>query len=377
MEQLLRVLFYFTRAISRKLYVRSIALFVTITLTACQTTETHDPTPVSSDFTKHPFHSVEQFRNDNFVNVHDPNQCKEIESLGAGELIQPNIIDRGILCLLTHKISNFEAQEIADAAEIAYQKVADFLEIKFPRKFTIIVREESSEKYPRAKSALGRIIVPYSSFKRRIEDGILIHEITHSLMGRSGPYIKNVDSDANVGARYNWYSSRLLDEGLASFLAVKLAVGGWGTKYNAHLLTLRHLLDKIKDGQLKVLHKNQELFRIHGEINTYTKVGIRYIFASSFIRYLIENGGISRLLQIYRGKDITQLQDDWVAYLDEDYNRLDDTLLRGRTIFNVSRTSDILVCRRMGIDDNFVREGIRRTLNKEKCQVILNSLSSS
>ncbi len=217
MEQLLRVLFYFTRAISRKLYVRSIALFVTITLTPCQTTETHDPTPVSSDFTKHPFHSVEQFRNYNFVNVHDPNQCKEIEFLGAGELVQPNIIDRGILSLLTHKISNFEAQEIADA---------DFLEIKFPRKITIIVREESSEKYPRAKSALGRIIVPYSSFKRRIEDGILIHEITHSLMGRSGPYIKNVDSDANVGARYNWYSSRLLDEGLASFLAVKLAVGG-------------------------------------------------------------------------------------------------------------------------------------------------------
>ncbi|MBT3990614.1 MAG: hypothetical protein HON14_15455 [Rhodospirillaceae bacterium] len=351
-------------------------------LLSCQTTT---PTGEAKEVTLDP--GLERIRFEKMFNVDDIRECKLQEGIPAAKI---TIIDRGKLCVLAADMSEFEANAIADAAEISYQKVVSFLDLQYPRKITITVKEEGLDKPPRAYAPVGRIIVPKRIFKNGIHEGVLIHEITHTLMGLSGPFVARIERTRRRRIRH-LVSSGLLNEGLAGYMDSALADRGALSyrKINAHKLTYKHLLNKINYGLLAKLHRDKKLFLGHGKPSKKKKLVARYIIAGSFVRYLIENYGVFELMRVYQGmtflevytKDINSLQEEWLFYMTEHYFPDVDTLMNANTearkLKTFSRISDKLICRKMDIDEIFVEEGKRRELNKLKCDEIMDLNTSS
>lgn len=350
-------------------------MLMSITLTACKTTE-----PVVENYTGPVIENyIEKFRQEKLVNLPDPNQCQGGGALDPLSRAEPILVDRGYLCVLTQDLTLEESLIVADFAEIAFQKVVHFLEIKNPRKITIIVRRDEVIGNGRAKAQYGRVIIPKRHFENKVDDGLLIHEITHALMGLSGPYVMRRESRYVGNQRHvtrHLGTSGLLNEGLAQYLQLKLANPSnlLKQKLALHAVVKRASRRLFKHHLLLSLHKNEEQFSGHGS-NYKKRVRVtNYLFAGSFVKFLIEENGLDHFLPLYRGAEFTEsygkkldgLQNDWIFFLHRE--RLVKRFPNGGNgKYQISKLSDALICRKMDISPRFAEEGDSRSLTTDKC----------
>ncbi len=327
---------------------------------------------------------LRQVHFEKMVNVVDPFACAIDHTNFKPSIYNQKKVERGIFCLLSYGVTDERLKEVADIAEIAYHKVVEYLEISNPRKITIIIRDEPKEKIARTKASIGRIIIPNRYLTKSIDDGLFIHEITHALMGLAGPVVSHESeyrSRRTIHITRHLVANALFIEGLATYLQIELADKDnlLKKKFRPHAVVKKVLSKDIRPWSLGTLHIDPDLFKHSDAIHEQKETTQNYMIASSFVKYLIEEYGLRKFLEVYEGgrltafynEDIGGLQKEWEIFLGK--NEMSKFKANGDTgYFDITKLTDTLICRKKESGGNFEEEAKRREITKKDCELILN-----
>jgi len=278
----------------------------------------------------------EEFRREHLAGVPDPDFCVDTEVGSLNTRDKYVVLVKDKICLLIEATAPLSVSHFEGLVHKAYQKVSDYFQLTSPRVITIVVRKEAPEKYPRALPPRGRIMIPLHALTRHApdglvrDDGIVVHEITHALLGLAGPVLLKTDTNIYGRTRYinhTFGGSGLLTEGIAQLLQLELSMNrNAGLKdFDFHQKVKRDGLNKMEEGHLKDLHYKFDLFSSGSISEDKKKVRGHYLVSASFAKYLIDTYGLDNFMRLYRGGDyqltlgrsIGELQADWLEFLEE------------------------------------------------------------